>query len=97
MFTFGEQFTARSAGQGRLSTNQAANSLLSFAVKSTMLSTRWNWQKLFSYAEVICFVSAWAIGILVAVQEQRPNPTRATIARFTATSDALGIQATLGH
>ena len=62
-----------------------------------MLSTRWNWQKLLSYAEVICFVSAWAIGILFAMQEQPPDPTRAAIARFASTSDALGIQATLSH
>jgi hypothetical protein len=62
-----------------------------------MLIMRWNWKKLFSYGEVICFVSAWAIGLLVAMQEQRPDPTRAAIARFNATSDALGIQAILSH
>jgi hypothetical protein len=62
-----------------------------------MLPMRWNWQKLFSYAEVICFVSAWAFGLLVAMQEQQTDPTRAAIARFNSTSDALGIQATLSH
>jgi hypothetical protein len=97
MFTFGEQFTALSSGQGRPGTNQAVRFLLRVAVISTMLSTRWNWQKLFSYGEVICFVSAWAIGILVAMQEQRPDPTRAAIVRFSAASDTLGIQATLRH
>jgi hypothetical protein len=62
-----------------------------------MLSMRWNWQKLFSYGEVICFVSAWAIGLLVAMQEQRPDQGRAVIARLAATSDVLGIQAKLGR
>ena len=63
----------------------------------TMLSARWNWQKLFSYGEVICFVSAWAIGLLIAMQEHQPDATRASLARFTTASDALGMQATLGH
>jgi hypothetical protein len=58
---------------------------------------RWNWQKLFSYGEVICFVSAWAIGLLIAMQEQRPDQARTAIARFNATSDTLGIQATLSR
>ena len=62
-----------------------------------MLPMRWNWQKLFSYAEVVCFVSAWAIGILMAMQEQRPGETRAAIARFNAASDSLGIQANLSR
>jgi hypothetical protein len=62
-----------------------------------MLPMRWNWQKLFSYGEVICFVSAWAVGLLLAMQEQRPDQGRAAIARFNSTSDVLGIQATLSR
>ena len=40
-------------------------------MNGTTLIIRWNWQKLFSYGEVVCFVSAWAIGLLVALQSQR--------------------------
>ena len=60
-----------------------------------MVSARWNWQKLFSYGEVICFVSAWAIGLIFAMQEPRPKGDRAGTATFAAASDLLGIQATL--
>lgn len=61
----------------------------------TTLSTHWNWQKLFSYGEVVCFVSAWAVGLLIAVQGQRPDGDRLTTRSFAAVSDTLGIQATL--
>ena len=60
-----------------------------------MVSTRWNWPKLFSYGEVICFVSAWAIGLIFAMQEQRPERERVATGTFAAASDVLGIQATL--
>ena len=60
-----------------------------------LLSMHWNWQKLFSYAEVLCFVSAWAVGLLVAAQGQRPNHDRLATRSFAATSDVFGIQATL--
>jgi hypothetical protein len=60
-----------------------------------MLSMRWNWQKLFSYAEVVCFVSAWAVGLLVAMQGQSANQDRVGARVFAANSDAFGIQATL--
>jgi hypothetical protein len=60
-----------------------------------MLSMHWNWQKLFSYAEVACFISAWAVGLLVAVQGQRPDHDRAATRIFAAASDVFGIQATL--
>ncbi len=59
------------------------------------LTLRWNWQKLFSYGEVVCFVSAWAVGLLVAMQSQRPNQEIATTRTFASASDSLGIQATL--
>jgi len=36
-----------------------------------------NWPKLFSYGEVICFVSAWAVTLLMAVSAQRPADDRA--------------------
>jgi hypothetical protein len=58
------------------------------------LSIRWNWQKLFSYGEVVCFVSAWAIGLLVAVQSHRGDDDERASRSFAATHDRLGIQAT---
>jgi hypothetical protein len=60
-----------------------------------MISIHWNWQKLFSYGEVVCFVSAWAIGLLVAIEGQRPDRERTATRNFAATSDSLGIQAKL--
>jgi hypothetical protein len=65
------------------------------AMSGTTLSLRWSWQKLFSYGEVVCFVSAWAIGLLVAVQGQRADHDRPTASTFASASDSLGIQATL--
>ena len=61
----------------------------------TTLSIRWNWQRLFSYGEVVCFVSAWAIGLLLAVQGQGPDQDRSSTRTFAASSDSLGIQAHL--
>jgi hypothetical protein len=58
-------------------------------------STRWNWQKLFSYGEVACFVSAWAIGLLIAAQAQKPEAERAVSRSFASANDTLGIQAQL--
>ena len=61
----------------------------------TTITIRWSWQKLFSYGEVVCFVSAWAVGLVVAMQSQRPNQDRPALRTFASTSDALGIQAKL--
>jgi hypothetical protein len=61
----------------------------------TTFSTNWNWQKLFSYGEVVCFVSAWAIGLLIAIQGQHPSNDRPPTRSFASASDALGIQAKL--
>ena len=61
----------------------------------TTLSIHWNWQKLFSYGEVVCFVSAWAIGLLLAMQNQRATDDRPETRTFAAAGDTLGIQATL--
>jgi hypothetical protein len=60
----------------------------------SMLTSHWDWQKLFSYGEVVCFVSAWAIGLLIALEGQRPREERAATRNFAATSDSLGLQAT---
>jgi hypothetical protein len=60
-----------------------------------MLSIRWDWKKLFSYGEVVCFVSAWAIGLLVALEGQRPGNDRTATQTFATASDSLGFQATL--
>jgi hypothetical protein len=64
-------------------------------MSGSMISVHWDWQKLFSYGEVVCFVSAWAIGLLVAIEGQRPDRERASTRSFAATSDSLGIQARL--
>jgi hypothetical protein len=61
----------------------------------SMFSIRCDWQRLFSYGEVVCFVSAWAIGLLVALQGQQAQQDPSTARSFAATSELLGIQATL--
>jgi len=66
-------------------------------MSSTMLSIRWDWQKLFSYGEVVCFVSAWAVGLLIAVQEHRPDRNRVVTRSLQVASDELGIQANLSR
>jgi hypothetical protein len=65
------------------------------AMSGMTLSIRWNWQKLFSYGEVVCFVSAWAIGLLVALQGHQAERDETASTTFAAASDSLGIQATL--
>jgi hypothetical protein len=60
-----------------------------------MLSAHWNWQKLFSYAEVVCFISAWAVGLLVASEGPRADRGRQATRSFAAESDLLGVQAKL--
>jgi hypothetical protein len=60
-----------------------------------MLSAHWNWPKLFSYAEVVCFISAWAVGLLVASEGPRADRQRQSTRSFAAASDSLGIQAKL--
>jgi hypothetical protein len=58
-----------------------------------MAWTRTNWQRIFSYAEVICFVSAWAMSLLIALSAQRSVNDRPASRSFAATTDVLGIQA----
>jgi hypothetical protein len=65
-------------------------------MSGTMLPIRWNWPKLFSYGEVLCFISAWAVGLLIATQGERVAADRLA-ARAVATSDALGVQANLAR
>jgi hypothetical protein len=59
----------------------------------TTLSTHWNWNRLFSYGEVVCFVSAWAVGLLIAMQGQRSSDERPVLRAFASSADTLGIQA----
>jgi hypothetical protein len=66
-------------------------------MNGTTLFIRWNWQKLFSYGEVVCFVSAWAIGLLVALENQHENQDQPNAQTFAAATDTLGIQATLAR
>jgi hypothetical protein len=63
----------------------------------TTYPTYWNWQKLFSYGEVVCFVSAWAVGLLIAIQGQQSSSDRAAPRNFAVASDSLGIQANLSR
>jgi len=64
-------------------------------VAGMMLPPRINWNKLFSYGEVVCFFSAWAVGLLIALSANHSTDDRATPRRFASASDAPGIQATL--
>jgi hypothetical protein len=59
-----------------------------------MLWTRWNWRKLFSYGEVICFVSAWALSLLLAGSAERA-PRNDANTQFAATAEVTGMQAQL--
>lgn len=69
-----------------------------YAVPMTgWFSTRWNWQKLFSYGEVACFVTAWAIGLLIAAQSRMPEAERVASRSFASANDTLGIQAQLSR
>lgn len=61
-----------------------------------MLWTRWTLRKLFSYGEVICFVSAWALSLLLAVSADRTPRTDAN-AQLAITADVTGLQAKLGR
>jgi hypothetical protein len=65
-------------------------------MSGTMLPIRWNWPKLFSYGEVVCFISAWAVGLLIAMQGERVDSNRLAT-RAVATSDAFGAQAKLAR
>ena len=56
---------------------------------------RVDWQKLFSYAEVICFLSAWGVCLWMAASSQRPLGDRTATRNFLIQRDVPGIQATL--
>ena len=56
-----------------------------------------NWQRLFSYAEVICFVTAWAVSLLLALSAERAADERLTTRNLAVTTDVLGIQAARSH
>jgi len=58
-----------------------------------MLGTRWNWQKLFNYGEVICFASAWAVALLMALSAQRIAERSEATRTFAISSDVGGMQA----
>jgi hypothetical protein len=61
--------------------------------RSAMLGTRWNWQKLFNYGEVICFASAWAVALLMALSAQRVVERNTDTRTFAISSDVSGMQA----
>ena len=66
-------------------------------MNGTTLIIRWNWQKLFSYGEVVCFVSAWAIGLVIALQNHQTKPEHPNAQSLASANDTLGIQATLAR
>jgi hypothetical protein len=43
----------------------------------------------------VCFVSAWAIGLLIAMDGQHTANNRSAARTLAATSESLGIQANL--
>jgi hypothetical protein len=61
--------------------------------RSAMLGTRWNWQKLFNYGEVICFASAWAVALMMALSAQRVVERNTDTRTFAISSDVSGMQA----
>jgi hypothetical protein len=61
----------------------------------TMHWLRFNWQKLFSYGEVICFLSAWGVALLMAVSSQHSFDERNAARNFVIRDNVTGIQATL--
>ena len=61
--------------------------------QTRMLGTRWNWQELFNYGEVICFASAWTIALVMALSAQRELEDRAATRTFAISSDVSGMQA----
>lgn len=57
---------------------------------------RWihfNWQKLFSYGEVICFISAWGVALVMAAANQPSIEDRSATRNFVIHDEAIGIQA----
>ena len=62
--------------------------------RRAMLSTRWNWQKLFSYGEVICFVSAWAVDAVDGRIGAATGRRSRRHADFAISTDVTGMQAT---
>lgn len=60
-----------------------------------MLSMRWKWHKLFSYGEVICFVTAWAVGLLLARDQGRFVDRHENVRSIATTTNLPGVQAAL--
>ena len=60
----------------------------------TTFPIRWSWQKLFSCGEVLCFVAAWAVGLLLAVQREQPNEQPGT-RTFASATDTFGMPETV--
>jgi hypothetical protein len=61
--------------------------------RAAMLRTRWNWRTLFNYGEVMCFASAWAVALMMALSAQRPVDDRAATHSFAISTDDSGMQA----
>lgn len=67
------------------------------SIYGMMLSMRWKWKKLFSYGEVICFVTAWAVGLLLARDQERLIDHRAAVRTFATATELPGVQAAMGR
>jgi len=52
--------------------------------------------KLLSYGEVVCFASAWAVALLMAMSAERASDVQ-TARTFAVTADVSGMQATLSR
>ena len=60
-----------------------------------MFWSRMNWKKVFSYGEVICFISAWLVTLLMAYTAERSPIDQEATRSFAITTDISDIQATL--
>jgi hypothetical protein len=70
-------------------------SSIGIPVAGMMLPPRINWNKLFSYGEVVCFFSAWAVGLLIALSVDQSTDAGTAARQFASASDIPGVQATL--
>jgi len=70
-------------------------SSIGIPVAGMMLPPRISWNKLFSYGEVVCFFSAWAVGLLIALSAGQSPDEHGTARQFASVAEIPGVQATL--
>lgn len=59
-----------------------------------MRGSRKNWLEIFSYGEVICFVSAWMVTLLMAYATHRPADDSSSTRSLAIHGEVSGMQAT---